>query len=915
VPSSLGLYYFDRRAERFTYHFQRDESNPDSLNDNAIVQVYRDRAGLLWVGTENGGLNILNFQQGQFRRLMHHPGDPNSLSPGRVTAIHQDSNDVLWLGFFPRALDRLDRKTGRITHYVPDPKSRNALSKGGDLSSICEDTRGYLWLGGWRAGLDRYDKRTGRFKHYGHNPSDPASLMSDNVLSAYEDRSGHLWVGQTGGVSRFDSATERFVSYRTGPDTLYNTVSAIYQDRSGMLWLGKWDGVVSRFDTNTKTLVNYTPDSRDPHNLQGGSINVIYEDRAGTLWVGSGTGVYRYNRQNGTFTHYPESQDMSGVSNNITGLLEDGDGRLWLSTKNGLSRLNPKTETFRNYDTSDGLQTNEFSDRSSAQSPDGEMFFGGNGGITAFFPENVRDNPYVPPVVITSFKIFNKTVPIGAKSVLKKAVPYVDSLTLSYEDNIFSFEFAALSYANSKKNHYRYKLENFDRGWNEVGSTQRLATYTNLNPGRYVFRVQGSNGDGVWNEKGASLIILITPPWWGTTWFRALSLLVLGLLIWGGFRIRFHQLQEQEKKFREAVETMPALAFVNDPSGDRTFVNRAWLEYTGMSAQQASGSGWEKAIHPEDLKRVVQRWRSAEKAGGLLEYEVRVRRGSDGVYRWFQTRACPLYDKRGKILKWCAVASDIEDRKRAEQLQADLAHVSRISTIGELTASIAHEVNQPLSGIVNSGSACLRWLAANPPNLDEVREAVRRIIGAGKHAGEVIARIRAMTKRTAAAKEELDLNETIREILVLVGDEAKRQSVILRTSFAIDLSHVWGDRVQLQQVVLNLLINGIEAMSGVSERARELVITTRNLDPEQVQVTVEDSGMGIDPSTIEKIFEPFYTTKSTGMGMGLSICRSILQHHGGRLWATANDAPGTSFHFALPKYHKEEANAGAISAI
>jgi signal transduction histidine kinase len=260
---------------------------------------------------------------------------------------------------------------------------------------------------------------------------------------------------------------------------------------------------------------------------------------------------------------------------------------------------------------------------------------------------------------------------------------------------------------------------------------------------------------------------------------------------------------------------------------------------------------------------------------------------------------------------------DITERKRAEeertrlrQLEADLAHINRVSMMGELAASIAHEVNQPLSGIVSSGGACLRWMAADPPNMNEVREAVRRIVAAGKHAGEVIARIRALTKRTVEPKEKLDLNETIRQVLILVGDEAKRNKVIIRTRFADVLSPVLGDRVQFQQVVLNLVVNAIEAMSNVNERARELVITTRNIDAEQIQVTVEDSGVGIDPNTIQKIFDPFYTTKSTGMGMGLSISRSILQHHGGRIWATANDGPGTSFNFTLPKYHEEESNAG-----
>jgi signal transduction histidine kinase len=341
-----------------------------------------------------------------------------------------------------------------------------------------------------------------------------------------------------------------------------------------------------------------------------------------------------------------------------------------------------------------------------------------------------------------------------------------------------------------------------------------------------------------------------------------------------------------------------------------------------MTVKQASGSGWQAAVHPDDLKRVVNKWQTSAATGEPLEYETRLRHGADGEYRWFQTRATPLRDKRGRVAKWCGVATDIEDRKRAEEesdrlreLEADLAHINRVSMLGELAASIAHEVNQPLSGIVSNGSACLRFLAGDPPNVAEVREAIRDIVRDGKRAGEVIARIRAMTKRAATPRERLDLNETIQDVLALVGDEVKKKSVIIQTQFADDLSPVSADRVQLQQVILNLVMNAIEAMSSVGDRARELVMTTRNVDLEQVQVTVEDSGIGIDAQTIDKIFDSFYTTKPGGMGMGLCISRSILQAHGGRLWATANGGPGTIFYFTLPNSHEEGSSHAGVTGV
>jgi ligand-binding sensor domain-containing protein/signal transduction histidine kinase len=540
VPSSQGLYYFDRRTERFTERYQHNESDPESLDSNAVLSVYRDRGGVVWVGTENTGLNILNFRQEQFVGYRHRSANPESLSPGRVKAIYQDSEGVLWLGFFPRALNRLDRKTGQITHF-----DETTLGKGTNVNGIYKDATGHLWVGGGGGGLVRFDEHTGSIKRYRHNPDDPSSLISDDVITIYEDRSGQIWVGQQYGISRYNPATDGFTNYRPVPDnsaSLNNWIWVIYQDRSGAMWLGTFGGALIRFDDKAKTFVTYAPDSRDPLKLNGGGITTVHEDRTGTLWVGTFDGLYQFNRQNGTFMRYTDSQGLP--SSTIRCILEDRVGRLWLSTQRGISRFDPSTQTFRNYDVSDGLQSNEFSD-GCYEGPEGEMFFGGSNGFNAFFPVNVRDDPYVPPIVITSFKIFNKSVPIGPKSVLKKAIPYVDSLTLPYRDNVFSFEFAALSYANSNKNRYRYKLEHFESEWNEVDSKQRLATYTNLDPGKYVFRVQGSNSDGIWNHEGVSLNVVITPPWWNTNWFRFLCAALGVMLLWTIYQYRERQLHRE----------------------------------------------------------------------------------------------------------------------------------------------------------------------------------------------------------------------------------------------------------------------------------------------------------------------------------------------------------------------------------
>jgi len=904
VASSLGLYRFNLQTEQFTDRFQHDESNPDSLNDSSVSFIYRDRAGVLWVGTQTWGLNLFNTLHEQFASYRHRPGNPASLLPGAVTALHQDRDGILWAGLFPRALDRLDRKTGQIAHYLPGSGNQNALGKGSNLVGIYRDTQGFLWLGGWGV-LDRFDERSGQFKHYRHKPGDPNSLISDEINCVYQDRSGRLWVAQNGGLSRFDPATEKFANYRNHPadptSLGISNVSAIYQDRSGTLWLGTWTGTLSRFYDKTNTFVNLRSDAHDRRKLSDGRIQAIHEDRAGTLWLGTTDGLFRYNREDQTFAHYTENQGLP--SSVIQCILDDRFGKLWLSTKKGISRFDPETGAFRNYDASDGLQSNDFAFNSCYEdSQSGEMLFGGSNGITAFFPENIRDNPYVPPVVLTSFKVFNKPVPIGPRSVLTRAIPFVDSLTLPHRDNVFSLEFAALSYANSQKNRYRYMLENFDRGWNEVNSKQRLATYTNLDPGKYVFRVQGSNSDGVWNEKGISLTIFITPAWYQTVWFRILCAACFCALLWAVYQIRVRQLQVQEAKFREAVESMPAMAFVVGPDGHRQFVNKRWVDYTGVSVEEASGMRLEDVVHPDDANGVAERWRAALAAGQPIEYETRLRRGTDASYRWFLTQAVPVRDKRGGVVKWCGVSTDIQDRKVAEELQAELAHVNRISTLGELAASISHELKQPIAATMLNASTGKRWLNRDVPDVGMVCNVLDRILQDSRRATEVIDRLRALYKKSPAKRELLAVNDVIFEMAGMLRSEAMHRGVSVRTALANDLPMTVADRIQVQQVLMNLMLNGIEAMK---DTGGDLTIRSQRDEEGRILVSVQDTGVGLPAGAADRIFEAFFTTKAQGSGMGLAISRSIVEGHGGRIWATGNGGHGATFYFTLPAAQQE----------
>jgi signal transduction histidine kinase/CheY-like chemotaxis protein len=426
---------------------------------------------------------------------------------------------------------------------------------------VYEDRSGTLWIGTENSGLNKFDRETGQFTRYQNVPNDPYSLSHDSVWAICEDQSGELWIGMFGGgLDRFDRESEQFIHYQHDPNDPFglndNNVSVIYEDSLGVLWVGSAGGVDS-FDRENERFIHHQHDPDDPYSLSNNAIGAIYEDSSGTLWIGTLDGLDKFNRAEGTFTHYREEDGLPSPA--IMGILEDdippelGGPNLWLGTWNGLSKFNPRTGVFKNYDVSDGIQGPQFSVSSFCKIRDGAMFFGGRDGLNVFCPEEIEDNPYVPPVVLTDFELFNKPVTIGPDSPLTKSITEIDQIELTYRDSVFSFEFAVLHYSDPQVNQYAYMLEGFDQEWNYTDASRRFATYTNLDGGDYVFRVKGSNSDGIWNEEGVSVRITVVPPFWETWWFRSL----VGLLVVGGaltvFRARIKTVESQRQKLEIQV--------------------------------------------------------------------------------------------------------------------------------------------------------------------------------------------------------------------------------------------------------------------------------------------------------------------------------------------------------------------------
>ena len=593
-----GLDRFDAVTDRFT-HFAHAPGDRRSLPNDRVRDLLEDSAGRLWVATD-GGVSTLMAPTGSFVSYVHNPLEPTSLSDDRVNTLLEDQGGVLWVGTH-NGLNTWNLVTGAFELYQRDPDTPTGLASN-VIVAFTEDADGNIWVGTYGGGLTRVDARSGTMTSFAHDPDDPTSLAEDKVMALHADEAGRLWIGMFGGgLDRFDPATERFTHYRHDPEDPIslsaNGVTAIAEDRFGALWIGTYRGGLNRLDPKTDRFARYRHDPTNSASLGGDSVLALHEDESGVLWIGTdGAGLSRYDHRSGTFSHYrhdpddptslssdtpwaifedrlggfwigtksdglnywsPESRRThtpvfrryhraDGLPSSVVyGTHEDDDDNLWLSTSRGLTRLNPATGRMKHYDVTHGLQGNDFMFGAHFQSRDGRMFFGGSNGFNVFRPEEVRDNEHVPPVILTKFLKFNRPVELGTDTA-------GDPIQLSYRDSVIGFEFAALDFTAPERNQYRYKLEGFDDEWNDLGNQRRL-TYTNLASGRYTLRVRASNNDGLWNEDGMALALVVgTPPW--QSWWAILGYVVIVVAVVVAFVQRQRRELEQQAEYSHRLE-------------------------------------------------------------------------------------------------------------------------------------------------------------------------------------------------------------------------------------------------------------------------------------------------------------------------------------------------------------------------
>jgi len=739
------------RHDKNTTHFQHwyhDPNNSNSLGGRAVLPIIEDSDNMVWVGTMAGGLNRINRDTGKITRFFPDLHDPLSIPRSRVTALTEDSSGALWVGFWDGILAQVDRATGQcINIFEHDSNDPDSITESERLKYILEDKddSNILWLATLKGGFDKFDKSRGSFTHFKHVADDDNSLSHNSVITLYDDGNGVLWIATYGGgLNRFEKTTKSFTSYRHEPD--------------------------------------------NPNSLGSDTVYEVLRTADGTFWVSWKGGISGFAPTTGAFQNFDKDEDGLPFGP-ICGLLQDDDKKLWLSSiRGGLVRIDPATGATKRLTVDDGLQGNTFYWTSRLKTRDGMLWFGGANGINSFHPSQIRENSHIPPIVLTAFTQGGRAVETGVSPERLKTV------TLDWRNNYFEFQFAALDFTAPARNQYAYMLEGWDEDW-YYSRSNPIGRYSGLPGGTYTLRMKGSNNDGVWNELGTSVTVIVTPPFWKTSVFFGATTIVLLVVV---------------------IVIM-------------SYLFKLRHEISGRREAQAE---------VEKIQRSETEL-AAAKLGELTEQLVR------------QTR---------------------------------------LGTIGQVTASIAHEIRNPL-GAVRNAAYLLKHVG--PSDESKFRQYVDIIATETNKANLVICDMLEMARSTEPIKAPFDLSQTVRE--VFDGMDTKT-SVRFNLACRPEPVMVVADRGQIRQVITNLIANSVQAMDGNGEVSVEL-----SEDQEWDVLHIQDNGPGVEAEHRAQLFEPLFTTKAKGTGLGLTICRQLVERHGGTLDLMDSEGNGALFCIRLPR--------------
>lgn len=838
--SNFGLFYFNTKT-RNVVHINRRAPGL-RLNSDIVRNVVVSKNGLIWVGTDHGGVNLIDKKNWTVKHILNDPGDDRSLSQNSINALYIDYEDIVWIGTFKKGINYyhniitkfklyrqqlnnpnslpyddvnsfaeddkgniwigtngggliyFDRQSNTFKRYVHEPGNLNSLSTN-VIVSLLTDHEGKLWIGTYYGGLDSFDGK--QFTHHKYNPTDPTSISDDNVWDIMEDHNHNLWIGTlVGGLNLFNRETKKFKRFTVADGIHTGYVPALFEDDEENIWVGTGYGI-SWKKKNDSTFTHILA-ANAPGALSNNGVIAVHQDTRGLLWLGTQDGLNVYDKKSKRFKSFRVEDGLP--HNSIVSILEDDKHNLWVGTPNGISNillepgqdLDQLTPVFRNYDELDGLQGKQFNSRSALKTSKGELLFGGTNGFNLFKPDDLIYNEHKPPVVILDFQIFNNSVKVGEKIdgeiILNKSIGETESVTLKHNENVFSIEFAALSYFHPIKSQYKYKLEGFNKEWLTADGKSRKVTYTNLDPGEYTFRVIASNNDGFWNEEGTSLKINVLPPFWKTKIaFGIYLFVILGAL----FLTRQVILQRERMKFK---------------------------------------------IHQE-----------REEAHRIHELDMLKIRFFTNVSHEFRTPLTLILTPLEKMLK---TSNDVNDKNH---LQLIYRNARRLLNL----------VNQLL----------------------DFRKMEVQEIKLTPTAGDII--------------------HFSRDVAYSFSDLSEKKNISFSFQSAIDKLETVFDHNKLERILFNLISNAFKFTPEGGKVSVDLLTVERD-GQQWLQIKVRDTGIGIPPDKKDQIFERFFQNDTPssmvnqGSGIGLSITKEFVRLHGGTISVDSEPDHETCFTVELP---------------
>lgn len=820
-----GLLQFDlglQAQKVYTYEKGRESGFPS----HEAITFFEDSSGTHWIGTYQGGVTYFHNQDNGFRQF----NTANSkLTKSSVLPVIEDASGNIWFGTDGGGLYQYQVAQNNMFHYQAGAVDDQGLSSNVVLS-LAQTSDQAIWIGTYKQGLNRLDHKTGSIQRFNISHPEHEILAKGNIWNIVEDHDGWLWLATDAGLLQFDVAQQQVVASWLDDES----IRGVYQDNKQRLWVGTFTGLylMDKSSKPWQLVKQYSsqPNSDLPQIGSGGVID-IYQDSQDRIWLGNyGGGLDWIDHDTRQVINFNERHHFS--SNIVSRILEDALGFLWVATSNGLVKISPDLSESASFNNANGLNASFFNVNAGVKSRDGLFYFGSIEGLNYFDPVNLTYNQMKPPVVLTKLNIFNAPVTTyDENSPIDRHISYADHVTLNHQQSVFSFEFAALNFVHANRNRYAYRLEGFDQDWVQIGHKNE-AVYTNLDAGRYVFRVIASNNDGVWNEQGRQISITIIPPWWETFWFRAAFLLVIVLSAYLYYKSRIYLIQEQKLALEKEVS-----------------IRTSEIEQQKQSIEQALNN--------------------------------------------------------------------------LQETQSQLVQAEKMSSLGTLTAGIAHELNNP-ANFANGGAQILTeelkafqqfliYLGGDDPDPEIVSQINQYVEQLNKHIetiregtsriSHIVKDLRVFTRTSQSEKETLAIGSLLSATVNLV--KTRFDSSIQIELSIIDDPSIACHPSELNQVFMNLIVNACQAIEARQQAEQNLDGRLQIRCKQQESLLViqfKDNGIGMSQQTLQRIYEPFFTTKSVGQGtgLGLSISFKIIENHTGQVDVSSQPNDGACFILKLP---------------